>query len=210
MRPWVVLGLIGALVVLGPAAPAGAAGPRQQPAAAPGRAAAQAAPAPVAETRALQQLLADSGFYAGSIDGRRNKETAAAVTRAKEVLGLSPDAPDRTLAARLRALLAVPGPPRQFCRVLEMEATAYTSQDPGSGLYTKRGHVLRRGLAAVDPGLIRLGTRLYVEGYGYAVADDVGRAIKGKRIDLAFMDRRAALAFGRKKVKVYILDLLRD
>ena len=51
-----------------------------------------------------------------------------------------------------------------------------------------------------------MGTRLYIEGYGYAVADDIGGAIKGTRIDLAFESRGDALRFGVQKVNVYILD----
>ena len=57
----------------------------------------------------------------------------------------------------------------------------------------------------MDPRIIPLGTKMFIEGYGYAVADDVGGAIKGSRIDLAFNSRAEALQFGRQTVKVYIL-----
>lgn len=87
-----------------------------------------------------------------------------------------------------------------------MQATAYTSQDPGCGSLTKREHRLRRGLVAVDPKVIPLGTRLYIEGYGYAIADDIGSAIKGAKIDLAYENRTEAFKFGRKMVTVFVLD----
>jgi 3D (Asp-Asp-Asp) domain-containing protein len=74
-------------------------------------------------------------------------------------------------------------------------ATGYTST------HLKAGY----GVAAVDPKFIRLKTQLYVEGYGYAVAGDVGGAIKGNRIDLCFDTYEEAVQFGRKNAKVYIL-----
>ena len=67
------------------------------------------------------------------------------------------------------------------------------------------GTRLRYGVVAVDPRVIPLGTKLYIEGYGYAVAEDTGGAIKGNRIDLCYTDRAKAEAFGRRNVKVYIL-----
>ena len=95
-------------------------------------------------------------------------------------------------------------------RRLVLEATAY---DPGPGScgkyadgYTAIGVRATRGVAAVDPKVIPLGTRLYVDGYGYAVAADVGSAIKGQRIDLCFDTEREALAFGRKTVIAYVLE----
>ena len=53
---------------------------------------------------------------------------------------------------------------------------------------------------------IRLGTKLYVEGYGDAIAGDTGGAIKGNRIDLFMPTRSEALRFGRQKVKVRIVE----
>jgi len=93
---------------------------------------------------------------------------------------------------------------------LDMIATAY---DPGvrscgayADGYTSTGLNAGYGVVAVDPTVISLGKRLYIEGYGYAVAGDVGRAIKGLKIDLGFDSYREAINFGRRKVRVYILD----
>ncbi|HVL38795.1 MAG TPA: 3D domain-containing protein [Fimbriimonadaceae bacterium] len=67
-----------------------------------------------------------------------------------------------------------------------------------TGLWAGYGHV------AVDPRVIPLGTRVFVEGYGFAIASDTGGAIKGNKIDLCYNDRATALRFGRKKVTVHI------
>jgi 3D (Asp-Asp-Asp) domain-containing protein len=95
-------------------------------------------------------------------------------------------------------------------RRLVLVATAY---EPGPGScgkyadgYTAIGVRATRGVAAVDPRVIPLGTRLYVDGYGYAIAADVGGAIKGNRIDLCFDTVREAIAFGRKTVVAYVLE----
>jgi len=92
-------------------------------------------------------------------------------------------------------------------RVLIMSATGYGPGENGSwGNRTATGGRVRFGVVAVDPRVIKLGTRLYVEGYGECVAADTGGAIKGLRIDLAFDSDRTANAYGRRKVRVVILD----
>jgi 3D (Asp-Asp-Asp) domain-containing protein len=87
-----------------------------------------------------------------------------------------------------------------------MEATAYTPWDEGCIGITKTGIPARYGVAAVDPAVIELGSRLYVSGYGHAVAADIGGAIIGNRIDLCMESVDKAFAFGRRPVKVYILE----
>jgi len=95
-------------------------------------------------------------------------------------------------------------------RVLEMEATAYDAGPRSTGKWsdgiTATGKKAKYGIVAIDPKVIPLGTKLFVEGYGYAVADDVGGAIKGLRIDLFYESRKEALKFGRRDVAVYILE----
>jgi len=99
-----------------------------------------------------------------------------------------------------------------YSQVLTMNATAYClascGKSPGAKGYglTASGLYVRRGIVSVDPSVIPLGTKLYVEGYGYAVAADTGSAIKGNRIDL-YMDTLAeCLDFGRQTIKVYVLS----
>jgi 3D (Asp-Asp-Asp) domain-containing protein len=76
---------------------------------------------------------------------------------------------------------------------------------PGSSGRTATGMKAQFGVVAVDPRIIPLGTYVFVEGYGFAIAADTGGAIKGKKIDLCFNSRRESLAWGRRPVKVHIL-----
>jgi len=84
---------------------------------------------------------------------------------------------------------------------IPMEVTAYTH----TGSVTATGTVPAKGTVAVDPRVIPLGTRLYIEGYGFGVARDTGGEIKGNRLDVFFETREKALKWGRKEVKVTIL-----
>lgn len=99
-------------------------------------------------------------------------------------------------------------------KAMTMIATSYYRYDPlcypgGDGVHTYLGLELRRGLVAVDPKLIPLRTRLYIPGYGYAYAADTGSAIKGKRIDICLDSKQESDRFGKKPLKVYILDKAR-
>lgn len=153
----------------------------------------------------LQQLLANTGFYPGSMTGVLDKSTKDAILVAQKTLKLKQTGQyDQKLADLLKQ--ESQRKPNSFRKMLSMQATAYTSQDPGCGSLTKREHYLRKGLVAVDPKTIPLGTRLYIEGYGYAIADDIGSAIKGNKIDLAYESRSEAFKFGRKTVSVLVLD----
>jgi 3D (Asp-Asp-Asp) domain-containing protein len=93
---------------------------------------------------------------------------------------------------------------------MTMEATAYypgpLNYGGGVGDWTASGILARRGVVAVDPSVIPLGTRLYIEDYGYAVAADTGGMIKGTRIDLCFNTYQEAMQYGRHTVMVYLLD----
>ncbi|ESU33890.1 hypothetical protein G3A_03605 [Bacillus sp. 17376] len=93
---------------------------------------------------------------------------------------------------------------------ITVEATAYTANCTGCSGITKTGVDLKANpnakVIAVDPTVIPLGSKVYVEGYGYATAEDIGGAIKGNRIDVFIPTQSAALQWGRKQVKVTILD----
>jgi len=94
-------------------------------------------------------------------------------------------------------------------RMLTMIPTTY---DPyhcggdGRGI-TRIGLKARYGVVAVDPTFIPLGTKLYIEGYGYALAADTGGAIKGNRIDLCVDTRHQARGIKEfRPLHVYIID----
>ena len=89
-------------------------------------------------------------------------------------------------------------------------ATAYEGSSISCGRWAKHhrtatGRIPRRGIVAVDPRVIPLHTRLYVEGYGYAQAEDTGGAIKGNRIDVFIPSLREARQWGRKRVRIIII-----
>lgn len=86
-------------------------------------------------------------------------------------------------------------------RTMRMEATAYCLTTP-----TATGTIPAVGTVAVDPEVIPLYTKLYVVGYGDAVALDTGGDIKGNRIDLWFATEQEAISFGRRMVTVIIKE----
>lgn len=73
-----------------------------------------------------------------------------------------------------------------YTRRFQMFATSYDENCSGCRGKTFSGTPVIRGVCAVDPNLIKLGSRLYIPDYGRCRAEDVGEAIKGNRIDLGF------------------------
>ena len=93
---------------------------------------------------------------------------------------------------------------------ITVDATAYTAECEGCSGITKTGVDLKNNpdkkVIAVDPSVIPLGSEVYVEGYGYATAEDIGGGIKGNEIDVFIPVHGDALEWGRKQVKVTIID----
>jgi 3D (Asp-Asp-Asp) domain-containing protein/LysM repeat protein len=100
--------------------------------------------------------------------------------------------------------------PKKSTKVITVKATAYTASCTGCTGITKTGFNLKanpnKKIIAVDPTVIPLGSKVYVEGYGKAIAADIGGAIKGKRIDVFIPTKKAAIKFGVKRLKVTILN----
>lgn len=92
-----------------------------------------------------------------------------------------------------------------YAAVMTMEATAYLPSDGDGYGITAMGIPATYGVAAVDPSVIPLGTRLYIPGYGEAIAADTGGAIYGYKIDLCMESYSEAMQFGRRDVTVYVL-----
>lgn len=104
---------------------------------------------------------------------------------------------------------------RKILKVLTMNATAYDASFESNGHWgpiTAIGTNLRPGVVAVDKNVIPLRSTLYIESmdnwpsYGMASAEDTGGAIKGNKIDLFFQSRDTVKQFGRRMVKVYVLE----
>ena len=94
---------------------------------------------------------------------------------------------------------ATPRPAAGGTQTMVVDAVAYHL--PG---HTASGLPVGNGVVAVDPTVIPLGTRVFVPGYGPAVAADVGSAVKGRIIDLWMPSRAKALAWGRRTVTITI------
>ena len=106
----------------------------------------------------------------------------------------------------------------RYSRKLSVRATAYTADysctgkgpgDPALGI-TSTGVRAKRNAngystIAVDPRVIPLGTKVYVDGYGYAIAEDIGGAIKGNHIDLYFSSSSEMWNWGARNVSIYIV-----
>ncbi len=102
-----------------------------------------------------------------------------------------------------------------YKKAITVNATAYSSHPSENGGYSKTAYGLipQYGVVAVDPKVIPLGTKLYVESsdggaswvYGYCIAGDTGGAIKGHKIDLCFNTKAECKKFGRKTATVYII-----
>ncbi|MGD7043290.1 LysM peptidoglycan-binding domain-containing protein [Jeotgalibacillus proteolyticus] len=93
---------------------------------------------------------------------------------------------------------------------LTVTATAYTAYCNGCSGVTRTGIDLRANpnqkVIAVDPNVIPLGSKVWVEGYGEAIAGDTGGAIKGNKIDLFIPSQQDALNYGVQEVQVKILE----
>lgn len=83
--------------------------------------------------------------------------------------------------------------------------TAHASAYVATGNRTSIGLVPYEGIVAVDPRVIPYYTKMYIPGYGIAMAGDTGGDMVGNRIDLFFNDYHQAIHWGRRDVEIYIL-----
>ncbi len=89
---------------------------------------------------------------------------------------------------------------KEYVKKFTVKAYSYTG-----GGRTASGLPAAHGRIAVDPSVIPLGTRVYVEGYGFAVAADTGGNIKGNTIDVYFNARSSCIQWGCRHITIYIL-----
>ncbi len=102
-------------------------------------------------------------------------------------------------------LVETPQGTTPFSQKLNVFSTSYDKNCSGCSETTALGLKTGYGVVAVDPNVIPLGSRLYIPGYGTAVAGDTGGSIKGNKIDLGFDDVKNGW-WSSRFVEIYILE----
>lgn len=165
----------------------------------------------------LQKLLNNKGYSCGTVDGIFGPNTYNAVVKLQRACGLTADGIVGPLtrsalgqATNSSASRETTSVSRGNSWVTTLKATGYCPCNkcnyPYGGKPSYLGYPLAKGIAAVDPRTIPLGSKLYIEGYGNAIAADKGGAIVGNRIDLCFSSHQEALNWGIKTVKVSVYN----
>ncbi|MBR4151928.1 MAG: peptidoglycan-binding protein [Selenomonadaceae bacterium] len=159
----------------------------------------------------LQNKLIEHGFLEGEATGVCDKYTVDALKDFQKSRGLTADG-----ICGKRTYRAFDGGDESYelndleipncVRVVRVEATAYSSAQAGLSAYTAMGTLCQHGVIATDPHFIPLGTKVFIPGYGYAVAEDTGGAIVGNKIDVAFDTVGECYEFGRQWIDLYILE----
>ncbi|PHE13685.1 enterotoxin [Bacillus toyonensis] len=151
------------------------------------------------EAKAQEIARAKEEAKAQEIARAKEEAKAREIEKAKEEAKAKEESKNNTQSAK---------------RELTVVATAYTADPSENGTYggrvlTAMGHDLTANpnmrIIAVDPKVIPLGSKVWVEGYGEAIAGDTGSAIKGNRIDVLMGSKSKAMNWGRQTVKVKIL-----
>ena len=151
------------------------------------------------EEKAREIAKAKEEAKAREIAKAKEEEKAREIAKAKEEAKVKEESKNNIQSAK---------------RELTVVATAYTADPSENGTYggrvlTAMGHDLTANpnmrIIAVDPKVIPLGSKVWVEGYGEAIAGDTGSAIKGNRIDVLMGSKSKAMNWGRQTVKVKIL-----
>lgn len=133
----------------------------------------------------LKNLLIISMLILSSVVGQA-QESRPRVAKTE-----NPKKVTKTVSTRLTALRT----PTTFV------ATAYSLRGR-----TASGELVRKGIIAADPRILPLGTKVHIEGMGEFVVKDTGGAIKGMRIDIWIPSTKDALKFGRRQVKLKVID----
>lgn len=162
--------------------------------------AAQARFRTLATLRARRDLTSRQVADLDSLARQAERRSAVLSARPAAVATKTKSKPASAAVAQPTTAESVPkSPVGSRTRTLVVDAVAYHL--PGR---TASGLPVGAGIVAVDPTVIPLGTRMFVPGYGNAVAADVGSAVKGNIIDLWMPSRAKALAWGRRTVTITI------
>ena len=163
----------------------------------------------------LQNKLIEEGFYDGEAHGVCDSSTVNALKDFQKSRGLTADGicgkgtyrafdsgSEDSYDFGNADFYGIPS----HTRVVRVEATAYSRMEPGMSNYTAMGTFCQRGVIATDPSVIPLGTKVFIPGYDYAIAEDTGGAIVGHKIDVAFDTVGECYEFGRQWIDLYIIE----
>ncbi|MCA1053818.1 LysM peptidoglycan-binding domain-containing protein [Rossellomorea aquimaris] len=154
-----------------------------------------------------QELLINLDDKGTSAPVNTSDQGEAETTTAPEE---APEVAPEAEATEAKTADAAPQQEEAVSKELTVEATAYTAECDGCSGVTATGVNLKENpdakVIAVDPDVIPLGSKVYVEGYGYATAEDTGSAIQGNRIDVFIPSKDQATDWGRKTVNVKIIE----
>ena len=139
----------------------------------------------------IVQNTYDVVFVDGAESSRTLKETE--VLRQKQ---------DTVISYGMNISSGIPSGLQYKTKISGVKAVAYNFSGNPKGAY---GLPCAYGTCAVDKNVIPLGSLLYIEGYGYAVANDVGTGIKGNIVDLYMEDSRQCGVWGARTVNVYVI-----
>lgn len=127
-----------------------------------------------------------------------------------EAHALKPEAQALKERAPVKAEAEAEPQKSESSKQITVKATAYTASCEGCSGITKTGINIKANpdakVIAVDPSVIPLGSKVYVEGFGEATAADIGGGIEGKEIDIFIPSEQDAIEFGVQKLKVTILN----
>lgn len=176
--------------------------------------------------RRVRAAVAEADLARSSLAGARDEKAAfiAELERERDLnsgeiaklTALAAEAETRTVAIEAQADASDPTPADPAAPAAEEQSSIATAPAPGGRTltvdavaYSLPGHTasglpVGKGVVAVDPSVIPLGTRMFVPGYGPAIAADVGSAIKGLIIDLWFPTYEQAAAWGRRTVTITV------
>ncbi len=167
----------------------------------------------VKKGRAGTKVRIYTSFVASGVEGPRalaaEQTVAAPVDEVVAVGTASRATGNRAIVASARAIARVStkaAPKPGVGRKMRVLATAYSPGEGGADHRCATGALATRGVIAVDPRVIPLGTHVYVPGYGYAVAADTGGMIKGRHIDLCYDAFAEMNRWGKRTVTITILD----
>ncbi len=147
----------------------------------------------------LHEVEVTKTYYHGELVERTEKELQLVKEPVTEVILVGTKEQPFTLGSNANVDVST----LNYSKKITMNASAYTASGNAK---TASGRVAQRGVVAVDTSVIPFGTKLYIPGYGYAVAGDTGGAIKGNKIDLFYDTVAECYSFGRRPVEVYVLN----